>query len=97
MKNKLLIPVIFSLAWIGYKLTTFGLQVLQKPEDLFLSVMINIFCLSATVTFSLYFYKKSEDQSGSSALGDMKKGMSAGMIYTLIVGINQKIKVEVAR
>jgi hypothetical protein len=58
MKNKLLIPVVFSLAWIGYKLVTFGLQVLQNPEDLFLSVMINIFCLLATVTFSLYFYKK---------------------------------------
>lgn len=87
MKNKLIIPIVFSLAWIGYKLVTFGLQILQKPEDLFLSVMINIFCLLATVTFSLYFYKKTEDQSGSSALGDMKKGMSAGMIYTLIVGI----------
>jgi hypothetical protein len=87
MKNKLLIPIVFSLAWIGYKLVTFGLQVLQNPEDLFLSVMINIFCLLATVTFSLYFYKKTEDQSGSSALGDMKKGMSAGMIYTLIVGV----------
>lgn len=87
MKNKLFIPLVFSCAWIGYKLVTFWLQVLQNPEDLFLSVMINIFCLLATVSFSLYFYKKTEDQSGSSALGDMKKGMSAGMIYTLVVGV----------
>lgn len=50
------------------------------------SVLINMFCLLASIAIGLYLQKR-QDQGAGNALNDIKNGLSAGLPYALIVSV----------
>ena len=78
--------VIFAALWIGFKLILFATVTGAARYDMTYAIMSNIFCLLLAISLGLYFHKKQETEA-SSALGDIKNAMSAGVPYVLIVSI----------
>lgn len=77
------IPIGLALLWILIKQMAFilGLFTFGSVQ---VFVLINMLLLTLTISFSLYFLKRNEENPAN-FLQDMKKGIGTGMIYTLIV------------
>lgn len=82
MKITVKTGLIFALVWIAFKMIFYLTGALQA--QIVPSVMLNILCILLAISVGLYKQKRQETEH-TSALHDIKNGMSAGVPYTLIV------------
>lgn len=82
MKPTIKSALICAAIWIMIKLSVFGMG--KSTEYYNFIVLSNIFLLLSAISFGLYFYKRKQVDDGN-ALTDIKSGIAAGMVYTLIV------------
>ena len=85
MKNKIKFSLLFAVLWIFFKLLLFwfGYAVSSVTPAIF----GNIFCLLAAISIGLFIHKKNELLDKGNALNDIKKSLSIGMPYAVIVSI----------
>ncbi|MBI1836261.1 MAG: DUF4199 domain-containing protein [Flavobacteriia bacterium] len=82
MKITIKTAIIFAFIWMMIKISFLGMG---KAHDLLkIAVIINILCLLLSISVGLYLQKR-KDTEETSALKDVKNGMGAGVIYTVIV------------
>ena len=86
MRITVKIGLLFAALWIGFKLVLFATVTGPARYDMTYAIMTNILCLLLAVSLGLFFHKRQETE-GSSALGDIKNAMSAGVPYIMIVSI----------
>ncbi len=82
MKKPFLIGICFALLWCLIKLSFFLLNS-DQADFLKWFVMLNMFLATLTVSLSIYEFKKKIP--GQNLLMDVKNGISAGLIYTILV------------
>jgi cellobiose-specific phosphotransferase system component IIC len=83
MKLPIKVGIGAALFWIVLKMI--GLAVNFSVDDIKLFVFLNMFFLTAAISYSLFQIKRKEVESN--LLNDIKNGMLAGVPYTLIVSI----------
>lgn len=84
MKVSTKIALLFVVIWFAGKMLFFKLQILQTPDEYLWQVFWNILCLLMAMSIGSYVEKRKEDRSQSTALGDIKSILSAGLIYTIL-------------
>jgi hypothetical protein len=83
MKLPIKVGIGAALFWIVLKMI--GLAVNFSVDEIKLFVFLNMFFLTAAISYSLFQIKRKEVESN--LLNDIKNGMLAGVPYTLIVSI----------
>ncbi|MFM7386773.1 MAG: DUF4199 domain-containing protein [Bacteroidota bacterium] len=83
MNRAYLVAIIGALLWCGIKLLSWTLGVFTFGST-GPYVLANMFLLTVTIAVGLFLLKRQEINPGN-FLMDIKKGVSCGMIYTLIV------------
>ena len=83
MKLPIKVGIGAALFWIVLKMI--GLAVNFSVDDIKLFVFLNMFFLTAAISYSLFQIKRKEVESN--LLNDIKNGMLAGVPYTLIVSV----------
>lgn len=86
MRITVKIGLLFAAIWISIKLVLFVTMTGAARYDLTFAIMTNILCLLLSIAVGLYLHKRKETED-SSALGDIKSAMSAGVPYILIVSL----------
>lgn len=86
MRITIKIGLLFAAIWISIKLLLFVMMTGAARYDMTFAIMTNILCLLMSISIGLYLHKR-KDTEGSSALGDIKSAMSAGVPYILIVSV----------
>jgi hypothetical protein len=86
MRVTVKIGLLFAAIWISIKLVLFVTMTGAARYDLTFAIMTNILCLLLSIAVGLYLHKRKETED-SSALGDIKSAMSAGVPYILIVSL----------
>lgn len=86
MRITVKIGIIFALLWIALKMVLFLTLQGEYRFNLKPAVLTNILFLLMAISIGLFIHKRNEKEQ-SNALGDIKNAMSAGVPYTLIVGI----------
>lgn len=83
MNRLYFIPISLAVLWIIIKQMSFilGLFTFGSVQ---IYVLINMFLLTLSVSFTLYQIKRNETEAAN-LMQDIKKGIGAGMVYTLIV------------
>jgi len=85
MRPAIKFALLFSGAWIALKLVLLSLNVFQ--EDVVKPGLINNLFLLLAISFGLYAEKKSEGFGVGTPLSDIKRALSAGAPYVLIVSV----------
>lgn len=85
MKTTLKTGLIFAFAWmllryLFYVTGIFG----EQQNEMLPAILLNILFVLLSVSFGLYLHKKN-NPTPTSALQDIKDGMSAGVPYTVLV------------
>lgn len=83
MKVTIKTALICAIVWIVFKLLGYQLG-WNIPDYTSLFVMANILCLLASVSIGLYLQKRKGEEDDN-MLTDIKNGMTAGVIYSLVV------------
>lgn len=83
MNRAYIVAVIFAGLWIAIKTFSWSMGVFTFGST-GPYVLVNMFLLTVAISLGLYFLKRQEIHPGN-FLMDIKKGVSCGMIYTLIV------------
>jgi hypothetical protein len=83
MKFPIKVGLTCAAIWIGLKLFAWSLS--YSLNDIKPFVFVNMFLLTASITYTLYFVKLNEEDSN--LLNDIKNGMLAGMPYSVIVSV----------
>lgn len=86
MRITVKIGLLFAAIWIGFKLILFTTQTGPVRYDLTFPILTNIMCLLLAISVGLYLQKRKETEY-TSALGDIKNALSAGVPYILSVSI----------
>lgn len=84
MKITIKIGILFAVIWMVIKMMFFFTGAFEY--NVVPSVMVNILCLLLSISVGLYLQKRS-DTEATSALKDIKNGMSAGVPYAVLVSI----------
>jgi len=87
MRPSIKIALIFVAIWFAVKMLFFWFQLFQDEAGVKILVMWNILCLLLAISIGTLVEKKREKQSEGSALGDIKRAMGGGMVYTVIVSV----------
>lgn len=85
MRISLKVAILFVGIWFLGKLTFFWLGLFQGPDGVKFLIMWNILCLLLGMSLGTLFEIRKEDRSQSTALGDIKKAMAGGLIYSVLV------------
>jgi hypothetical protein len=85
MRPSVKVALIFVGIWFLGKMSFFWFQFFQEPDGVKFMVMWNILCLLLGMTIGTLLEIKNEDRSQSTALGDIKKAMTGGMLYAVLV------------
>lgn len=85
MRPSLKIALLFAGVWFLGKMTFFYAQIFQDNSGVKFLVMWNILCLLLGMSIGTLIEKRREDRSQSTALGDIRKAMGGGMLYTVVV------------
>lgn len=85
MKPALKFALLFSGAWIALKFIFLGLDIFQ--EDVLKPGLINNLFLLLAISLGLYQEKKKEGFGTGTPLTDIKKALTAGAPYVLIVSV----------
>src|SRR5690554_70305 len=85
MRPAIRFALLFSGAWIALKLILLSLDLFQ--EDVVKPRLINNLFLLLAISLGLYFEKKKEGFGIGSPLSDIKRALSAGAPYVLIVSV----------
>lgn len=83
MKFPIKVGLTCAAIWIALKLVAWGFSLSLNDVKPF--VFVNMFLLTTSITYALYFIKLKEDDSN--LLNDIKNGMLAGMPYSVIVSV----------
>jgi len=83
MKVTFKTAIVCALIWIGFKMLSFGVG-WNVPSNTALFVMTNMLLLLAAVAIGLYLQKR-KGVEDDNILTDIKNGMSAGVIYSMII------------
>ena len=83
MRFPIKVGLICALIWIGIKLASLSFSLSLNDVKPF--VFINMFLLTTSITWALYFMKLKEQESN--LLNDIKNGMLAGVPYTVVISI----------
>ncbi|MCO5268558.1 MAG: DUF4199 domain-containing protein [Brumimicrobium sp.] len=75
----------FAFGWIILKMLFYSLHLFM--DDIVVPGMINNLFLLLSISLGLYYTKKQEGYGVASAFTDLKRGITSGMIYTLIVAV----------
>lgn len=86
MKVTVKFGLLFAAIWIGFKLVLFSTVTGADRYNLQPAILTNILCLLLAISVGLYFHKRTATEQ-STALGDIKNGLAAGMVYTMIVTV----------
>lgn len=85
MRISLKIAALFAGIWFVGKMIFFSAQILQDETGVKFQVMWNILCLLLGMAIGTMLEKRHQNRAESSALGDIKQILGAGMIYTVLV------------
>jgi hypothetical protein len=85
MRPAIKFALLFSGAWIALKLILLALDVFQ--DDVVKPGLINNLFLLLAVSLGLYFEKRNEGFGTGTPLTDIKRALSAGAPYVLIVSV----------
>ncbi|MFM7473734.1 MAG: hypothetical protein ACKO00_07435, partial [Crocinitomicaceae bacterium] len=83
MKLPVKIGLLAALIFIAIKLICLSLE--WSLYEIIPFVFINMFIVTAVISYSLFQIKRYE--ADSNFLNDVKNGMSAGLPYTIVVGV----------
>ncbi len=83
MKITVKVGILFAFIWMMVKISFLGMG--KANEMLVPAVMTNIFLLLSSISVGLYLTKRKEIDEESSALKDVKNGMTSGLIYAILV------------
>ena len=86
MKIAVKVGLLFALAWIILKLILFATLSGEMRYNVQPAILTNILFLLLAITIGLYLQKRNSTEE-TSALGDIKNAMSAGVPYTIIVSL----------
>lgn len=87
MRPSIKIALVFAGIWFAGKMLFFYLQIFQDRPGVKYLVMWNILCLLLGMTIGTLSELRGEDRSQSTALGDIRKAMGGGMVYTVLVSV----------
>jgi hypothetical protein len=85
VKKKFKFSILFALLWIAFKMILFWIG--YAVDTVTPAIFANIFCLLAAISVGLYIHKKNEIDEKGNAMNDIKKSLSIGMPYAVIVAI----------
>jgi hypothetical protein len=85
MRPTIKTALIFVAIWFTIKMVFFKFQLFQDEAGVKVLVMWNILCLLLAISIGTLIEKRREKSSDGSALGDIKRAMGGGMIYTVLV------------
>ena len=83
MKFPIKVGLVCAAIWIGLKMIAWSFSI--GLNDIKPFVFVNMFLLTASIAYALYFVKLKEDDSN--LLNDIKNGMLSGMPYSVIVSV----------
>jgi hypothetical protein len=87
MRPSIKIALLFAGIWFTGKMLFFYLQILQDPDSVKFLVMWNILCLLLGMTIGTMIEFRGQDRSQNTALGDIRKVLGGGVMYTVIVSL----------
>lgn len=85
MRPSIKVALIFVGIWFSTRLLFFWLQLFQDAGGVKILVMWNILCLLLAISIGSLIEKRKENATDSTALGDIKRAMAGGMVYSVLV------------